>query len=149
MATAEDHTPLKRASIAELGGRTRDLAGRYPQIRDEITQQTGFVVDAQIGKSTWWGGKIGAVMYRGRFAVAGTQISAVLKIEAVQLRPDEITETAMIRKAAQALAGSGIRPPNVYQEISWTENHGGYAAVIMEDVLTDRPVLPVPGMTIA
>lgn len=139
-------TLLKRADISTRESQAIDLEGRYPQIVHAIAQQTGFAPQQELGKSKWWGKKVGAVMYQGQFLVGDQQKPAVLKIEAVRMDPDEITEAAMIHHAKQALAGSGIRPPEVYQEIPWSDDYGGYAAIIMEDVPTDSPLFPLPGI---
>ena len=133
---------LKRADISIRAEQANDLAERYPRILEKLSQDTGFVPTKEIGRSTWWGKKVGAVIFRGIFE---KDTPAVLKIEALKMQPDEITEKTMIQHAKKALEGSGIRPPNVYEEIPWTDEDGGYSAIIMEDVPTDSPVLPVPG----
>lgn len=136
---------LKRADISTRADQVLDLEGRYPQIADTIVKQTGFILEAEIGKSTWWGNKVGAVMYRGYLPIETQAKPAVLKIEAVEMQSDELTEVTMIRKAEKALAGSGIRPPKIYRELPWTTDNGGYSAIFMEAVPTNHPVLPVPG----
>lgn len=138
-------TVLKRADISTRESQAIDLEGRYQQIIGAIAKQIGFIPQQELGKSRWWGKKVGAVLYKGHFPVDDEQRSAVLKIEAVKLEPDEIAEPAMIHLAEQALAGSGIRPPKIYGNIPWSDEHGGYAAIIMEDVPTDSLILPLPG----
>lgn len=145
MSSKKQQDILKRADISTRLATTLELEGRYPQIAENLSKELGFLPEKQpFQKSTWWGTKLGAVLYRGALLREGKQIPAVLKIEGVEMKSDELTETTMIQKAEKALVGSGIRPPKVLREIPWTKAYGGYAATLMEDVQGDY-VLPLPG----
>lgn len=82
--------------------------------------------------------------YKGQLVIDKKPISAVLKIEGVRMEENEATEPRMLRSAKEALIGSGIRVPEVLQEIPWTDGDGGYSAFFMEDVVGTQ-VLPIGG----
>jgi len=105
-----------------------DMSSREKEILAQIVSQTQFKPEKVIWRSSYWGtAQIGAVHYQGTFKGQ----PAVLKIQGVK---PEVSEILMIKEFAAQNRSKIIRPPKLYQTLSWQEAKG-YEALIMESVV--------------
>ena len=110
------------------------MADREKKILQDITQNTGFIPERLVNRSSWWGSsKVGAVHYRGTYQ--GKNV--ILKIQGVK---PNISEATMIQSFVKNNHSLIIRPPHLYQHLAWNSDQE-YEALIMEDIPSSPLIL--------
>ncbi len=97
------------------------------KIIEEICNKTGFIVEKNIWRSSYWGSnQIGASHWSGKF----NNNSAVLKIQGAK---PNISEVDVIKEFSRQNKSKLIRPPIIYMYIPW-KDESKYEAIISEYV---------------
>jgi len=116
---------MKQNFISELYFKKSDLIKRVDKILGVIKQETDFLPEKIIQKSSWWNSKhIGAIHYAGFWK----NKPAILKIQGVKPKTSEVE---MINSFQQQNKSLIIRSPEIYAVIPWNETLE-FEAFVME-----------------
>ncbi len=110
-----------------------DITSVEKNIIDEICNKTGFIVEKNIWRSSYWGSnQIGASHWSGTF----NDKPAVLKIQGAK---PNISEVDIVKVFSKQNRSKLIRPPIIYEHIAWSDVNG-YEAIISEYVQGQKVV---------
>lgn len=110
-----------------------DISSTEKKIIKEICEKTGFVVEKNLWRSSYWGSKqIGASHWSGIYK----NKPSVLKIQGAK---PNISEVDFINEFSKQNRSKLIRPPIIYADIAWDELNG-YGAIISEHVQGQKVV---------
>lgn len=102
-----------------------DISLIEKKIIKEICHKTGFIVENNIWRSSYWGSKqIGASHWSGIF----DNKPSVLKIQGAK---PNVSEVVFINEFSKQNKSKLIRPPVIYSHIPW-DDKDGYEAIISE-----------------
>lgn len=113
-----------------------DLAKHEKEVLEDASKKVGFIFDALVGKSTWWGSSgVGAFHYKGTYK----GMKAVLKIQGVK---PNTSESVMISSFSKTNESKVVRPPHLYAYLPWDEKKK-YEALVME-FIDGKKLIQIP-----
>jgi hypothetical protein len=119
--------------IAGAFDSNNDLKARETEVLARVAEETGFVPERLLSRSSWWDSKaIGAFHYLG----VHQGRPAVLKVQGV--RP-AYSEADMIASFVKYNTSNIVRPPQVYAHVPWSDA-ARYEALVLEYVLGEKIV---------